>query len=61
MVREEVVGLSCLLNSLKMILLGFSSLCLKLSMTLLTLSGGVNFVKRWCKPCLVQFKGVGGA
>ena len=59
--ETEVVDLSCLLNCLRVSLLGFSSFCLTLSMILLTLSWGVHFVRRWYRPCPIQFVGVGGS
>ena len=39
-VKDGVVAFSCLLNCLRVSLLGFSSFCLTLSMMRLTLSGG---------------------
>ena len=44
-VKDGVVAFSCLLNWLRVSLLGFSSLCLILSMMRLTLSGGCPFCK----------------
>ena len=38
-VKDGVVAFSCLLNCLRVSLLGFSSFCLTLSMMRLTLSG----------------------
>ena len=58
-VKDEVVALSCLLNCLRVSLLGFSSFCLTLSMMRLTLSGGVHFVGRLCRLCPVLFVSVG--
>ena len=46
-VKGGVVAFSCLLNCLRVSLLGFSSFRLTLSMMRLTLSGGVHFVRRW--------------
>ena len=48
MVKERVVDLSCLLNFLRVSLLGFSTFCLILSMIFSTLSEGVYFLFRWC-------------
>ena len=44
-VKDGVVAFSCLLNCLRVSLLGFSSFCLILSMMRLTLSGGCPFCK----------------
>ena len=44
-VKDGVVAFSCLLNCLRVSLLGFSSFCLTLSMMRLTLSGGCPFCK----------------
>ena len=47
-VKDGVVAFSCLLNCLRVSLLGFSSFCLtlsKVSMMRLTLSGGCPFCK----------------
>ena len=44
-VKDGDVALSCLLNCLRVCLLGFSSLCLTLSMMRLTLSGRCPFCK----------------
>ena len=51
--------LSCLLNCLRVSLLGLSSFCLTLSMKLFTLSGagGVHLVWRWCRPFPIRFVG----
>ena len=56
-VKDGVVAFSCLLNCLRVSLLGFSSFCLTLSMMRLTLSAGVHFVRRLCS---VLFVSVGG-
>ena len=42
-VKDGVVAFSCLLNCLRVSLLGFSNFCLTLSMMRLTLSGGCPF------------------
>ena len=55
------MAFSCLLNCMKVSLLGFSSFCLTLSMMRLTLSGGAHFVRRLCRLCPVLFVSVGGA
>ena len=60
-VKDGVVAFSCLLNCLRVSLLGFSSFCSTLSMMRLTLSGGVHFVRRFCRLCPVLFVSVGGA
>ena len=60
-VKDGVVAFSCLLNCLRVSLLGFSSFCLTLSMMRLTLSGGLHFVRRLCILCPVLFVSVGGA
>ena len=44
-VKDGVVAFSCLLNCLRVSLLGFSSFCLTLSMMRLTLLGGCLFCK----------------
>ena len=44
-IKDGVVAFSCLLNCLRVSLLGFSSFCLRLSMMRLTLSGGFPFCK----------------
>ena len=54
------MAFSCLLNCLRVSLLGFSSFCLTLSMMRLTLSGVVHFVRKLCRRCPVLFK-CGGA
>ena len=54
-VKDGVVAFSCLLNCLRVSLLGFSSFSLTLSMMRLTLSGGVHFVRRLCRLCSVFF------
>ena len=59
--KDGVVALSCLLNCLRVSLLGFSSFCLTLSMMRLTLTGGVHFVRRLCRLCPVIFVSVGGS
>ena len=51
-VKDGVVAFSCLLNCLRVSLLGFSSFCLTLSMMRLTLSGGCPF----CKEVKVRVK-----
>ena len=56
-----MVAFSCLLNCLRVSLLGFSSCCLTLSMMRFTLSGGVQFVKRLCRLCPVLFVSVRGS
>ena len=53
-VKDGVVAFSCLLNCLRVSLLGFSSFCL-------TLSGGVHFVRRLSRLCPVLFVIVGGS
>ena len=55
-VKDGLVAFSCLLNCLRVSLLGFSSFCLTLSMMRLTLSGGVHFVRKLCRRCPVLFK-----
>ena len=59
-VKDGVVAFSCLLNCLRVSLLGFSSFCLTLSMMRLT-QGGVHFVRRLCRLCPVLFVSVGGS
>ena len=59
--KDGVVAFSCLLNCLRVSLLGFSSFCSTLSMMRLTLSGGVHFVRRLCRLCPVLFVSVVGA
>ena len=56
-VEEGVVDLSCLLNCLRVSLLGFSSVCLTLFILLLLCQGVsiLYFVRRWCRPCPVWF------
>ena len=58
---QKMCYFSCLLNCLRVSLLGFSGFYLTLSMMISTLSLGVHFVSRWCRPCPVAFAGVGGA
>ena len=41
--------------------IGFSSFLLTLSIIILTLSGGFHFIRRFCRPCPIQFVGVGGS
>ena len=60
-VNDGVVAFSCLLNCLRVSLLGFSSYCLTMSMMRLTLSGSVHFVRMLCRLCPVLFVSVGGA
>ena len=54
-----MVAFSCLLNCLRVSLLRFSTFCLTLFMMRLTLFGGVHFVRRLCRLCLVLFVSVG--
>ena len=49
-VKDGVVAFSCLLNCLRISLLGFSTFWFTLSMMNLTLPGGVHFVRRLCRP-----------
>ena len=60
-VNEGVLGYSCLLNCLRDSLLGFSNFCLTLSIMRFTLSGGVHFVRMFCRRIPLPFVSVGGA
>ena len=50
--KDGVVDFSCLLNCLRGSFLRFSSFCLTLSSVHDAFySGGVHFVRRWCRLC----------
>ena len=61
--KERVVHFSCMLNWFRVSLLGclvFVWHC-PVSIMCFTLSGGVHFLRRWYRLCLVPFASVGGA
>ena len=55
-VKYKIVDFSCLLNWLRVSLLGFSSFCFTLS-TMSFAVRGVHFVRSWCRPCSVPCMG----